>query len=160
MVFLRAINVMEEKIIVRTVERQDLGDLYNWRNHPDVRKHCFNEEPILWDEHKAWFDAKIADKNTVIYVACFGEQKLGSLRFEKNNECIKVNVMLNPIFWGKGFGSKLIKIGTARFAAEHNPQLPVVAEVKIDNIKSLKSFEKAGFEAQYISYLFRDRKDK
>lgn len=153
-------NVMNEKVRIRALEEEDIKDLYAWRNHPDVRKHCFNVAPILWEEHEKWFNTKIMSKNTVIYIAFFEEQKLGSIRFENDNVCIKVSVMLNPDFWGKGLGSEVIKIGTSKFIKENDPQVPITAEIKIGNKASLSSFTNADFEAQYITCVYGGRRAK
>ena len=66
-------------------------------------------------EHEKWFKAKISDPNTTVYMACYKEQKIGSIRFEDRVSAIKVSVMLNPDFLGKGFGAKVIRLGTERF---------------------------------------------
>tara|TARA_Y100000031_G_scaffold149125_1_gene186402 strand:- start:144 stop:320 length:177 start_codon:yes stop_codon:yes gene_type:complete len=43
------------------------------------------------------------------------EEKIGTIRFERENSVIKTSVMLNSLFLGKGLGSKRIKLGVERF---------------------------------------------
>ena len=143
-----------EAIEIREIQDDDINDLFNWRNHPEVRKNFFNTNPISWDEHEKWFKAKIKDSYTSIYIACSGKDKVGSIRFEDKSDVIKVSVMLNPDFLGKGFGSEVIRLGTERFIKEKNPDKPIHAEIKKDNIASLKAFQRAGFEESYSVFVY------
>ena len=143
-----------EAIEIREIQDDDINDLFNWRNHPEVRKNFFNTNPISWDEHEKWFKAKIKDSYTSIYIACSGKDKVGSIRFEDKSDVIKVSIMLNPDFLGKGFGSEVIRLGTERFIKEKNPYKPIHAEIKRDNIASLKAFQKAGFEESYLVFVY------
>lgn len=138
---------------LRSVESHDVDDLFKWRNHPDVRKNSFNINTISWDDHKKWFETKRRDPNTIVYIAYWGENKIGSIRFEEKDEVVKVNVMLNPDFIGKGFGSKLIRVGTEKFINARKPNKPIIAEIKKDNIASIKAFQKAGFKESHVTYL-------
>lgn len=96
----------------------DIDDLFWWRNHPVIRKNSFNTESISRDEHERWFKKKSKDKNSQIYIACFKDDKIGIVRFEEKGDVIKVSVMLNPDYLGKGFGSEVIRLGTERFIGE------------------------------------------
>lgn len=40
---------------VRTLTESDLRQVFDWRNHPDVRGYMFTSREITWDEHVAWF---------------------------------------------------------------------------------------------------------
>lgn len=147
-------SIREGGISLRNVEACDINDLFNWRNHSDVRKNSFNADLISWDEHEKWFKAKIKDSYTSIYIACSGKDKVGSIRFEDKSDVIKVSIMLNPDFLGKGFGSKIIRLVTERFIKEKNTSKPIHAEIKRDNIASLKAFQKAGFEESYLVFVY------
>jgi methionyl-tRNA formyltransferase len=147
-------NIIEGRISLRDVEAYDINDLFDWRNHSDVRKNSFNSDLISWDEHEKWFKAKIKDSHTSIYIACSGKDKVGSIRFEDKGDVIKGSIMLNPDFLGKGLGSEVIRLGTERFIKEKNPEKPVYAEIKIDNIASIKAFQKAGYKEQYLTFLY------
>ena len=136
------------------MEACDINDLFNWRNHSDVRKNSFNSDLISWDEHEKWFKSKLQDTESVIYIAYYEKTKVGSIRFEDKGDAIKVSIMLNPDFLGKGFGALVIKLGTERFIKEKNPYKPIHAEIKRDNIASLKAFQKAGCEESYLVFVY------
>jgi RimJ/RimL family protein N-acetyltransferase len=62
--------------------------------------------------------------------------------------------MLNPDFLGKGFGSKVIKIGVEEFIKDKNPKESLIAEIKKDNIATIKAFQKAGYKENHLTYIF------
>lgn len=148
-------SIADGNLIFRSADENDTVDLFNWRNHPDVRKNSFNTNPILWEEHEKWFKKKLTSSNTAIYMVCCDDKKIGAMRFEDKGEAVKVNVMLNPDFLGRGFGTELIKAGTEKFIKERQPDKPIHAEIKKDNIASLKAFQKAGFEESYSVFVYR-----
>lgn len=147
---------MDAEIKIRNLKDDDAYDLFEWRNHPDVRKRSFNVDCISWEEHEKWFNIKIKDKKTVIYIVCLKDEKLGSIRFDRSDECIKVSVVLSPDFWGKGFGSEVIRLGTAKFIKDKKPKVPIIAEVKTENVASLKSFMKANYKEECIVLVYND----
>ena len=136
------------------MEACDINDLFNWRNHSDVRKNSFNSDLISWDEHEKWFKSKLQDTESVIYIAYYEKTKVGSIRFEDKGDAIKVSIMLNPDFLGKGLGSEVIRLGKDRFINEKRPCKPIIAEVKKDNIASIKVFQKAGFKESHFTFVY------
>ena len=140
---------------LKDLDTNDINDLYIWRNHPIVRKNSFSSRRLLWDEHKKWFQKKRRSSNTTIYIAYSDKgDKVGSIRFEIGKHAVGVNVMVNPDFIGKGFGSKLIKIGVKRFIDQRKSDKLVIAEIKEGNIASIKAFEKAGFKISHHTYVY------
>jgi hypothetical protein len=60
-----------------------MDDLFKWRNHPVIRENSFNTEPVSRDEHERWFQRKIKDQNSQIYIACFDDNKIGIVSLMK-----------------------------------------------------------------------------
>ena len=152
-------SFMSNIINLRKVEITDINDMFEWRNHPDIRKNFFNQELLSWDEHEKWFIAKLKDPDAAVYMAYYKKEKIGTIRFEANESAIKTSVMLNPLFLGKGLGSQVIKMGVKRFIMEKNPDMQIIAEIKKDNVASIKAFEKAGFEEGSFAYIFKSAKN-
>ena len=98
--------------------------------------------------------AKLKDPDTTIYMAHYRNKKIGAIRFEANDFVIKTSLMLNPDSLGKGFGSKVIKIGVEEFIKDKNPKESLIAEIKKDNLASIKAFEKAGFKENHVTYSY------
>lgn len=147
-------SITEADLRIRNLEADDINDLFSWRNHPDVRKNSFNTNPILWEEHEKWFKKKLAESDTAIYTVCCRDKKIGSIRFEDKGEAVKVNIMLNPDFLGKGFGSKIIRLGTEKFIKERQPDKSIHAEIKKDNVASIRAFQKAGYKESHLTFIY------
>lgn len=139
-------------IKLRTIETHDINKLFEWRNNPDIRSKSFNTAPILWAEHEKWFKAKINDPYTAIYMAYCGQNDIGSIRFENKGDAVKISVMLNPSFIGKGFGAEIIRSAVEKYVSERKVNKAIIAEIKKDNIASVKAFQKAGFKENYLTF--------
>ncbi len=137
------------EISLRLADRSDRKDIWLWRNNTDTRKASFDERRIPFREHERWFNSKIADNNARIYIAEKGVKKIGVIRFEFGNKRINVSVNLNPVFFGKGFGPGIIKLGSNKFMSEINKAKQIIAEIKKDNLISQKAFARAGYK--YVS---------
>ena len=95
---------------LRSVTEEDCKDMWLWRKHPDSRRYFFDSKPIAWKTHKKWFYSKISDPDTRIHIATLDDNKVGVIRFEIKRKFVSVSVGLNPDFFGRGLGSKTIKI--------------------------------------------------
>jgi RimJ/RimL family protein N-acetyltransferase len=135
-----------EQITVREANELDSRDLWEWRNNPVVRKEFFDPMPVSWEGHQKWFNVAIANPKTRIYMAQIGDAKIGVIRFEIESEIAKVSVNLNPDYFGKHLGSKIIKLGTEKLFNEMNRAKSVLAEIKSSNLGSQKAFANAGYE--------------
>lgn len=135
------------KINIRAATQRDSRDIWVWRNHAAIRKWCFNNDKISCARHREWFDKKIAEDSTMIYIAENGKhEKLGQVRFEKGRgPKSRININLNPLFLGKGLGHRIIKRATASFLKKNRDIKEIIAEVIEDNIASHRAFNKAGY---------------
>ena len=135
------------KIILRPAMIRDCRDLWIWRNHPNVRKWSFCAEEIRYEKHKEWFEKKIRDKRVRMYIAeNRKEEKMGQVRFEANHKkSALVNINLNPRFFGKGLGNKILRMATGIFMREETSMEEVIGKVIGENIASKKAFRKAGY---------------
>jgi len=132
----------------------DINDMFEWRNHPDIRENFFNQELLSWEKHEKWFIAKLKDPDATAYMAYYKKEKIGTIRFESNGYVIKTSVMLNPLFLGKGLGPRVIKLGVEEYIKEKKPDMQIIAEIKEDNLASINAFKKAGFKTDHLTLLF------
>jgi len=146
---------MSDILKLTKAEITDINDIFEWRNHPDIRKNFFNQELLSWDEHEKWFMEKLNDPDATVYMAYYKKEKIGTIRFEANETVIKTSIMLNPLFLGKGLGSKVIKLGVERFIMEKKPDMQITAEIMEDNRASIIAFKKAGFRKDHLVYIYK-----
>ena len=88
-------------------------------------------------------------------MACYQEQRTGAVRFEDIGDAIKVSIMLNPEYLGKGFGAEIIRAAVEKFISEKKINKPIIAAIKKDNIASIKVFQKANFIESYLTFVYR-----
>jgi len=126
--------------------KEDRELILRWRNHPSARKNFFNAKVVSAAQHRRWYKEKLLCRDTVMYVASAGEERIGVIRFEKRGRKIDVSVNLAPEYIGKGFGSKFIALAGERYFAETKETGPIEARIKKGNIASEKAFLKAGYK--------------
>lgn len=138
---------MENKHIhFRAAEKDDMQNLYNWRNDPDTRKASFNTEEVVLEKHVEWFNNSLVNKNRSIFIMMNDEKEsIGQIRFDREGNGAEIDITIAPEYRNQGYGVQALREGCKmyfnNFDVDH-----IIAKVKKDNIASLKAFEKAGFK--------------
>ena len=162
-----ALQIKKEKIMtLRPVRRADCRDIWLWRNHPDVRKYAFQSQPISYAEHQKWFQQMERAPQVELYIAeNLKKEKVGQARFY--TDCCGasfISVNLNPKFFGRRLGSRLIKDATQIFLKRNPAVKHVLAEIISSNVSSQKAFAKAEYrhfkrsrkdDQSIVTYVFR-----
>ncbi len=137
---------------LRALREGDRRLLWEWANDPEVRSASFSSDPIPWDTHTSWFNAKLPEPpNTSLSHRVFIAEDeegvpVGQIRFEKHADAHwDVGLSLSKDFRGRGLASRLIAIGIRELIADAG-HASMHAYVKPQNVASVKSFERAGFE--------------
>lgn len=132
---------MAEEFLIRLAAIEDIKDVFDLSNDDVVRKNSINQEKIKWEDHIQWFNRKIADKNSIFYVACENNNFVGYCRLDKNekDEWV-VTIHLDSNFRNKGYGKRLLN-----YVCINNKEKEIVAFVKITNSHSLQTFKKSNF---------------
>ncbi|MBL4669670.1 MAG: GNAT family N-acetyltransferase [Flavobacteriales bacterium] len=134
---------MKETLTIRKALADDVELLYKWSNDELVRKQSFNSNKISFETHCKWFEGKLKDKKSLMYIVEVGSIPASVVRFDIAEENTVIGISISTDYRGKGLGGNSIKIGLEEYFLVNN--LPVLASIKKDNIASIKSFEKAGF---------------
>jgi RimJ/RimL family protein N-acetyltransferase len=139
---------MEEKrtMKLRNVTVEDCRLLFNWVNDPENRGMAFSKDTISWKSHCQWFNSKIGCSESRIYIALdMQEEAICQIRFDQVDEKkVEVDVSIAPSHRGKGYGSRLIELGTLKLFSESSIQT-AHALVKCQNKKSIQAFKKANY---------------
>ncbi|MFA5260468.1 MAG: GNAT family N-acetyltransferase [Candidatus Omnitrophota bacterium] len=135
---------MKGEIVITLAGDNDMRDIWEWRNHPDIRKNFFNTAAVSWEEHRQWFKQKMANPHCRIYIARRGEEKVGVIRFEPEGDGAQASVHLNPAYMRQGLGPCVIEAGTQQFLRDRGTQT-IIARIIKRNAASVKAFTKAGY---------------
>lgn len=134
---------------IRKTMDEDLIPLFTLVNDPLVRSVSFSSEVITLEAHKQWFAKAMQDTLQLMFTLLDGRANfLGQLRFDlrQDNKAI-MSISLVSSSRGFSLAHKIILQGTKIIKKLH-PHRTVLALIKPDNIASIKSFEKAGFELE------------
>jgi UDP-2,4-diacetamido-2,4,6-trideoxy-beta-L-altropyranose hydrolase len=131
-------------VSIRRASSSDLHQLFEWTNDPEVRKQSFNSDLVKFEEHKAWFNKKMVDPLSVIYIFEVKRVAVAVVRFEIGKNTV-INYSLDKHHRGKGWGSLVLQRAILRFFEEHAAESTIIGYVKPGNAGSCRAFESAGF---------------
>jgi RimJ/RimL family protein N-acetyltransferase len=142
---------------LRKVIYSDIDILYEWANDPETRINSFNQSLIPYDTHKKWFEEKLKSNSTLFFIYHNGDENIGQVRFEIDNDKANINYSINPIYRGKGYGYRMLLLLEDKIKREYKTIKCLLAEVKNENIGSQKIFKKLNYEKtkspEHIKYL-------
>lgn len=126
---------------LRLANKNDCLTLFKWVNEKSVRKNSLNTKKITMTEHKKWYSRKIKDPKTKIYILRYKNKDVAQIRFENINNMELIDYSVDPKYRGQGLGKIVILLGMKKLNSKN-----YIAQVKNDNIFSLKIFKSIGFE--------------
>jgi len=147
---LRVLMQMDEDVChMRKAKRSDWKKLWDWANDPVVRKSSFNTDPIPLNTHKAWFDDKLKDPNSHIYILYTKRELIGQIRFDIMNGKAEVDITIDKEFRGCGLGTFLLVKGIRKFV-KNTKIAAIQSRIKKQNLPSVKMFKRANFQEHGI----------
>jgi len=140
------LRLNEDALRLRPAMAEDARLIFDWANDPGVRAVSFSSEPIVWENHLNWFQAKLSDANYHIWVAEDSEgTPIGQVRFEVEGPVATISISLDTAQRGKNRGSLLIWTACKKLFTESSVA-EIHAYIKPDNQASIRAFEKAEFQ--------------
>lgn len=140
------LRLNEEKLGLRRAAESDSRLIWEWASHPAVRAVSFQSDPIPWETHAQWFNAKLSDPNCHLWIGTNGNQQaIGQVRFDLDEGEGTISVSLDAMQRGHGVGTLLIWTACRKLFG-HTATSLIHAYIKPDNIVSIRAFEKAGFK--------------
>ena len=136
------------KIIPRKAVESDLELYFDWANDIDTRNNSFNSQTIDFQTHTSWFLRKIVDNNTLMLV--FENEDtipVGQVRIEQKHEENIIGISIDKNFRGLGLAVQMLENTCKLFFEEFDEKI-IHAYIKKNNLASVKSFNKAGFQEE------------
>lgn len=126
-------------------ESQDSKCIWEWRNDPVTRQMSRTTDAIPWESHKAWYANAVKDLKKSILLACVNGIPSCMIRFDYiENDYAEININMNPAMRGKKLSKPILTAACAHGFAALNLSR-IYAEIKPENIPSVKIFEGVGF---------------
>jgi spore coat polysaccharide biosynthesis protein SpsF len=127
-------------VMLRPAQKSDSKLLYDWANETDVRNMSIDSNAIEWKDHIHWFERKITDPHTRIFIMIENGKEIGQIRMENKNSEWLIGYSIAEEYRGKGYGKKIIELGLKEIRTGI-----FVALVKINNTASVKIFSGLNF---------------
>ena len=134
-------------MIVETVKKKDLLDIWIWRNDKNSIFYSKNKKKITIETHNKWFKKNLKNKKIKFYIGSIvkknQKKKVGVVRFNIKSKYALVSINLNPIMRGKNLSYILLTASIKKFLKFK--KIKLIAEIKKNNFASIKCFLKNGF---------------
>jgi UDP-2,4-diacetamido-2,4,6-trideoxy-beta-L-altropyranose hydrolase len=130
-------------LCLRVAQPADAGLYFNWVNDPVVRSGSLNAEHIPWPAHFTWFEGKMGDIRSHLFVLEARSLPVGQIRFDLLGGVARIDYSIDTLFRGRGWGRILVILGMRRMAARE--RILFRAEVKACNSISAAVFARLGF---------------
>jgi len=132
------------KLKVREVEQSDLILLFDWVNDPLTREMDFNPEPIPLEIHEEWFRTLPESGKYQIIVDGLHQNKWIPVGQVRVNDDGRISMSIAPQFRGQRLATPVIEAAMA-YIRENTDIRVLIADIKQENTRSAKAFQKAGF---------------
>jgi len=124
---------------LRPARSLDTALYFEWANDPKTRQHAHNPEPTSWATHDRWFDARLADPESILWVMETPTGlPVGQTRVEVHEGTGILDYSVDPAFRGRSWGRRLLEL-TAVAWREQGREEPLEGTVLPHNAPSRSS---------------------
>ncbi len=156
------------KVILRPIDETDTENIVTWRNKDSVKRHFIYRKPFTIEGHTAWLQNMVKTGKVaqfIIYSQELGKD-VGSVflrDIDQDNRKAEYGIFLGEDdARGHGIGTAAAKL-IVKYGFDELRLHKIFLRVFADNIRAIKSYEKAGFRQEaylkdevYISGAFQD----
>ncbi|OJJ19305.1 UDP-2,4-diacetamido-2,4,6-trideoxy-beta-L-altropyranose hydrolase [marine bacterium AO1-C] len=138
-----------QNIEISKASAQDIHLYFEWANDPATRKNAINTDPIPFENHQKWFQAKLQSPDTILYKFSQNGDNIGQVRFDLVDEHLEIDYSIAPQLRGHGLGETILQLALKTLIEEKKSQpkiQKIIALVKPENISSKTIFERLNFE--------------
>lgn len=134
-----------EILQIRPAEVEDALKIWAFRNDPNSRAASLQTGEIAFSDHLGWYQKALASSDRRFFIGEAGDAG-GYMRFDRlEGDVWRVSIALAPQSRGMGMGAALLIAGCDRFFKEIGGMIVLRAEIRADNVASLRTFTRAGF---------------
>lgn len=131
---------------IRKAQAEDMKEIYENSNEPEVRRISLSSETIKWEEHVKWFENIIKDPDTYFYVVYDRDIFIGQVRFKvEDKSSVIVSISLGKNGRGKGYSFDILKRASEIMKKENDKIESIIAYILPENTASIGLFEKSGY---------------
>ena len=123
--------------------------IWEWRNDSQTRVMSRNSDLISWEKHSQWFLNSIENSQRYIYFLENSGLPFGIARFDLIDleiSSFEISIIVAPVFRGKNLAHLLLHESLVTFNCDIPGDKLIIADVKVDNLRSNLLFSKYGFK--------------
>jgi UDP-2,4-diacetamido-2,4,6-trideoxy-beta-L-altropyranose hydrolase len=150
---LRAMGIIA--VSVRLALKSDALNLFEWRNHPSIRRVSRNTEAIDWTMHQAWLGSVLGDSNRTLLIGEIESQPIGAVRFDMSGSSAEVSIYMVPGQEGRGLGADLLTAAEAWLRRNRPGVTRIDADVLGGNAVGRNLFSAACYDTEVTRFTKR-----
>lgn len=141
-------------ITLRRATNEDCTLLFKWVNDTQVRKNAFSSNSIDLESHIKWYENKINDKKTSIFIVLKDNIEVGQIRIDIKDDRGFIDYSIAENYRGQGIGTQILQLIKLEIT-----NVDLIGYVRRENIASIKAFEKTGYEKiehdDFIEFIYK-----
>lgn len=142
-------TLISRHCLVRSMREEDLANVLQWRNHPDVRRFMYTQHEISLAEHRVWYEQVQKDHRHDLLIVENDGEPLGFVQFTEQDDGVAK--------WGfyaapgapKGSGQKL-GVAALNYAFQHLGFHKICGEALAFNERSIGFHRRLGFRNESV----------
>ena len=143
-----------ELVRFRPIEKEDLQQLREWRNDPEIKKFTREYRELSMQNQMQWLESLAKDKNTVMFAVETKKGKLigvtGLTYIDWKNRGAEVSIYVgDKKYKGRGYGTDALKTLMGYGFRELNMHM-LFGEIFEYNKANIGLFEKCGFKREGV----------
>ena len=124
----------------------DASILYHWRNDPSVLAQSGNSASVTWNEHIDWLNKTWYSIAYRLWIFEIDGKPAGQIRFDNKYIAATLSYSLDRGYRGHGYAADMLRMGTKLVLMEWPGIDNLQANVKNENIASIKALQSAGWQ--------------
>jgi RimJ/RimL family protein N-acetyltransferase len=126
-------------MMIRRALKEDALDVLAWRNDAHAVAMSKSGRVVDVDDHLTWFPKALASSDCAMFIAEHEDRQIGMVRFDRAGDHWLVSINVAPNERRKGYGQSMLATAMKEVGG------PLLAEIKSDNLPSIRIFERCGF---------------
>jgi UDP-2,4-diacetamido-2,4,6-trideoxy-beta-L-altropyranose hydrolase len=141
-------HLLPGRISLRLATLADRAFLWRLTNDPTVRANSLHPEPVPFERHVAWWDAKLASGASRTWILEIDQEPVAQIRYDRNDSTepnvAVISFSVAAEARGLGLGTHLLEMTSARACRDLGVQR-LRGLIFPHNTRSVRAFEKSGY---------------